>query len=96
MNLLHRNVFVDVGFPPDEAVVLALHSDAAIALSRWIRRRKLTQAAAAKRLKLTQPTVSCILNGNIQRFSTDFLIRACIRAGITVRVSFTLPTKKKP
>lgn len=96
MNLLEKNSYLASGFPPDEAVMLALHSDAAIALSRWIRRRKLTQAQAAATLRLPQPTVSCILRGNIQRFSTDFLIKACIRAGITVRASFSLPTDAKP
>jgi predicted XRE-type DNA-binding protein len=45
-----------------------------------------TQAAAAKRLGLTQPRMNDLLRGRIAKFSLDALIDLATRAGLKVRV----------
>lgn len=45
-----------------------------------------TQAAAAKRLGLTQPRMNDLLRGRISKFSLDALIDLATRAGLSVRV----------
>jgi predicted XRE-type DNA-binding protein len=45
-----------------------------------------TQAAAAKRLGLTQPRMNDLLRGRINKFSLDALINLATRAGLSVRV----------
>jgi predicted XRE-type DNA-binding protein len=45
-----------------------------------------TQAAAAKRLGLTQPRMNDLLRGRINKFSLDALINVATRAGLSVRV----------
>jgi predicted XRE-type DNA-binding protein len=45
-----------------------------------------TQAAAAKRLGLTQPRMNDLLRGRINKFSLDALINVAARAGLSVRV----------
>jgi predicted XRE-type DNA-binding protein len=45
-----------------------------------------TQAAAAKRLGLTQPRMNDLLRGRIAKFSLDALLDIAARAGLTVRV----------
>lgn len=46
----------------------------------------MTQAAAAKRLGLTQPRMNDLLRGRINKFSLDALINLATRAGLSVRV----------
>ena len=68
---------------PDMATVQALRSDVALQLARFTRRMGLTQAAAAKRLGLPQPTLkSKIINGRVSDVSLELLIRAAARAGL--------------
>jgi predicted XRE-type DNA-binding protein len=52
------------------------------AVSKW----RLTQAATAKRLGLTQPRLNDLLRGRINKFSLDALINIAMAAGLQVRV----------
>ncbi len=87
------NVFRDLGFPPEEAENLRTRADLMIELTKLIRARHLTQTAAAKWLGVTQPRISDLMRGKIDRFSTDNLIEMLGHAGL--RVSFTLKPRRK-
>jgi predicted XRE-type DNA-binding protein len=78
------NVFRDLGFPPGEAAHLLLRSDLMIEAERVIRRRRLTQTAAAKLFGVSQPRVSDLHRGRIDRFSLDALVRLLARAGVRI------------
>ena len=78
----HGDVFIDLGFPPERAAELRLRSEALRALDRWIRQRRLTQAAAAKLLGTTQARISNIKGGRINQFSLDILVIFAVRAGL--------------
>jgi predicted XRE-type DNA-binding protein len=80
------NIFLDLGFPPQEAAVMLLRAQLAEALRVWMEREKLTQARAAKRLKIGQPRVSEIARGKVELLSLDYLVRLCAKAGIPVAV----------
>src|SRR5450830_1556147 len=80
------NVFADVGFPPEEAEHLRIRADLMIELTRVMQDRGLTQAAAAKLLGVTQPRISDLMRGKIDRFSIDTLIAMLARAGFSVTV----------
>ena len=60
-----------------------------IRLTRLIEARRLTQAQAARLLGVTQPRISDLVRGKIDRFSVDSLIEMLGRAGarITILVS---------
>lgn len=60
---------------------LALH------IRRTIKSRKLTQAQAAALLRLDQPKVSSIVNGHLEGFSTDRLMRFLTDLGCDVQIS---------
>ena len=81
------DVFRDVGFSPEEAASLKIRSDLMIKLSEIIKRRKLTQAAAAKLMGVTQPRVSDLVRGKVDLFSIDTLIDMISRAGGTVQIA---------
>ena len=80
------NVFRDLGFPPQEAEHLLVRTDLMIRIEKELKRRGVTQAAAARLLGVSQPRVSDQLRGRIDLFSTDMLIDLLARLGSRVRV----------
>jgi predicted XRE-type DNA-binding protein len=87
------NVFRDLGFGPEEAENLRVRSNLMIELSKLIKARRLTQAEAAKLFGVTQPRVSDLVRGKIDRFSVDSLIEMLGRAGIGVH--FTTKRRRR-
>ncbi len=79
------NVFRDLGFSVEEAEHLLVRADLLIQLQKALASRGLTQAKAAKILRVTQPRVSDLLRGPIDLFSTDSLIDMLARLGVHVR-----------
>jgi len=67
------NVFADLGLPrPEERLAKA---SLALEIERVIRKRGLSQAAAAEALGIDQPKVSALRNGRLNGFSVERLIR---------------------
>ena len=63
-----------------------MRADLLIQVQKTITLRRLTQAEAAKVLRVTQPRVSDLLRGRIDLFSTDALIDMLARLGVGVRL----------
>ena len=84
-----ENVFSDLGFSEDEAENLKIRADLMIELTKLIEAQGLTQAAAAGVLGVTQPRVSDLIRGKIDRFSIDTLIEMLGHAGACVSVVVT-------
>ena len=74
------NVFEDIGASPEEAQNLLIRSRLMLRLRDVISDRKLTQARAAKLFGVTQPRVSDLVRGRVDRFSVDSLIAMLDRA----------------
>lgn len=87
------NVFQDLGFPAEEAENLRLRADLMIQLTKLIQKRGLTQARAARLLGVTQPRISDLTRGKIDRFSIDTLVEMLGHAG--VRVSIVVKTRRR-
>ena len=69
-----------------EAASMKARAATMIAIRAAVARWGVTQAAAAKRLGLTQPRLNDLLRGRINKFSLDALIDLATRAGLSVRV----------
>jgi predicted XRE-type DNA-binding protein len=80
------NVFLDLGFPAHEAVVMLLRCELAEALRKWMDREGCTQAQAAKRLGVSQPRISEIARNKVDKLSLDYLVSLCAKAGVSVKV----------
>jgi predicted XRE-type DNA-binding protein len=80
------NVFRDLGFTPEEATNLKLRSDLMIRVSKVIDDRGLTQSQAARLFGVTQPRISDLVRGKIDRFSIDTLIAMLGHAGVRVQI----------
>lgn len=87
---IHRgsdNVFADLGFAAEEAANLQLRSTLMIALRKRLTALGATQAQAARLFGVSQPRVSDLLRGKIDRFSVDTLIKMLGQLGAEVRIS---------
>ena len=78
------NVFADLGFaePEEELTKAQLASH----IRQVIRRRRLTQAAAAAVMGVDQPKVSALLNGRLANFSSERLMRLLTTLGQDVEI----------
>ncbi len=80
------NVFRDLGFSKQEAENLKIRADLMIQLSKVIEGRGLTQAQAATLFGVTQPRISDLVRGKIDRFSIDTLVAMLGHAGIRIQI----------
>jgi predicted XRE-type DNA-binding protein len=80
------NVFRDLGFPKPEAENLKIRTDLMIRLSKVIEGRRLTQTQAATLFGVTQPRISDLVRGKIDRFSIDTLVAMLGHAGIRIQI----------
>jgi predicted XRE-type DNA-binding protein len=78
------NIFIDLGFAPDEAAVLQMRADLMVDLRKFIEAKKLTQAKAAAIFGVSQSRVSDLIRGKWERFSLEMLITLATRAGMRV------------
>ncbi len=76
------NVFLDLGFDPAEARVMAFRAEVMIRLEQQLKAKGWTQAEAARHLGITQPRVSRLIKGRWQDFSLDMLLTLAARAGL--------------
>jgi predicted XRE-type DNA-binding protein len=78
------NVFADLGFKDPELHLVK--ASLVLELTRVIRKRRLTQRAAARMLGVDQPKISALLRGRFAGFSIERLIRLLIAAGQEVSI----------
>jgi predicted XRE-type DNA-binding protein len=78
------NVFIDLGYSPDEAAILQMRADLMADLRKFIKAKRLTQAKAAEILGVSQSRISDLIRGKWERFSLEMLITLATRAGMRV------------
>ena len=81
------NVFADLGFSPEESVLLAMRAELMARLRETIAERGWTQADAASHLGIGQSRVSDLVRGKWEKFSLDMLVTLATRAGRKVVVA---------
>jgi len=74
---------------PDRAANLKVRAKLMNRLDAYIQEQGLTQKDAAERFGVPQSRVSLLVNGRISKFTVDYLINMCTRAGIEVNVTFS-------
>jgi predicted XRE-type DNA-binding protein len=80
------NVFVDLGYSPDEAAILQMRADLMADLRKYINNKKLTQTSAAKIFGVSQSRVSDLITGKWEKFSLEMLITLVTKAGMHVKL----------
>lgn len=88
------NVFEDLGFPNPE--LEQLKSALSFEIFTILKRRKLTQAQAAKVLGIDQPQVSRLKNADFSRFSVERLFNFLNRLGRDVDIQINRSKDETP
>jgi len=95
------NLFLELGFSPEEAKRLHAASRRQISaarllkqqlmeeLSAWIEEHHLKQSQAAKILMVSRPRVSDVVNKKTSKFSIDTLVEMLSRVGKPVRLAIS-------
>ena len=78
------NVFIDLGFSPEEAAILQMRAELMADLRKFLQAKKLTQVKAAEILGVSQSRVSDLTRGKWERFSLEMLIILSTKAGMHV------------
>ncbi len=86
---VNDNLFEDLGFESDEAVNLKIRADLIIDLQKYIKKQNWTQQEAADFFDETQPRISNLINGDIERFSIDKLVQMIAKTGMQIKVEVT-------
>jgi len=82
-----KTLFRDIGFSGEAAENLRIRAELMILLTKLIGRRGLTQAKAARLFGVSQPRISDLVRGRIDRFSIDSLVEMLGHAGARVSLS---------
>ncbi len=80
------NVFIDLGYSPEDAAILQMRADLMAKLRKLIEAKKLTQVDAAKILCVSQSRISDLIRGKWEKFSLEMLVTLATRAGMHVRL----------
>lgn len=75
-----------------ESSNLRMRSEIVTALRKFIETEGLTQADAAKRLKVSQSRISDLTRGKISRFSLDALVNMVTDAGLEINIRIKSPS----
>jgi len=83
------NVFTDLGFNEEEATNLKLRSQLMIEVDKALAEKNMTQVAAAKALDISQPRVSDLIRGKVDKFTIDMLVNILTKLGhkVTMRIA---------
>jgi len=81
-----RSVWDAIERTPAQAANMKARSEMMLAIRESVEGWQVTQAAAARRLGLTQPRMNDLIRGRINKFSLDALINLAARAGLLIRV----------
>ena len=95
------NLFLELGFEPDEAACLHTELKQRISdtkllkeqlmeeLSKWILENHLKQAEASEILKVSRPRVSDVVNKKASKFTIDTLVDMLSRVGKPVKLAIS-------
>jgi predicted XRE-type DNA-binding protein len=80
------NIWEAIEDTPAEAENMKLRSTLMMALSEHIVSMGMSQADAAKRFGVTQPRISDLMQGKIDRFGLDALVNMAASAGLHIKI----------
>ena len=81
------NIFLDLGFPPEEAAILQMRSEMMADLRKFIESKKLTQSKAAEIFGISQSRVSDLIRGKWEKFSLEMLIALATKTGMRISLN---------
>ena len=89
MKLEYNNIFDVITNDKAQASDFQTRSDLMIAIRDIISVKKWSQAVAAKKMGVSQPRISDLVNGRIEKFSIDKLMNCLYRIGFRFKPVYT-------
>lgn len=88
-HVTNGSVFDDLGFSESEAENLKIRAALMRAIEKYINEKKLTQRNAALLMRVSQPRISDLMRGKIEKFTIDMLVNmlACTHASISLVIN---------
>lgn len=87
-----RNVFEDLGFPPEEAAALKLKTDLHTNIVKYA--GQYSQGQLQTILDEPQPRVSDLMRGKMSKFSLETLVIYAEKLGLHTEIKTTAPKKQ--
>jgi predicted XRE-type DNA-binding protein len=87
--ITRNTAYEALGFSPEESAVRAIRVLLAAEIERFVKRRRMTQTMAAK-------FFSNVLNGKLQGFTIDLLVKMVRKTGRVPTVSFRRAGRERP
>ena len=84
-----ENIYRDLGFPEAESVNLLARAELMMTIEKTIKEKGLTQSEAAKLLGVSQPRLSDLYKGKLEKFTIDMLVKWLSKLGKQVTISVT-------
>ncbi|NWO04601.1 MAG: XRE family transcriptional regulator [Alteromonadaceae bacterium] len=91
-----NTAFELISSDPVEYNSMAMRSKLIVILTKFIRDQGWTQTSAAKKLGVSQPRISNLMNGKIDKFSVDMLLEILFKLGYTLDMRFNPMDHKNP
>lgn len=91
-----QNLYELFSEDPVEFNLKALKAKLAVALVALIREREWSQVIAAEKLHVTQPRMSNLFRGKLDKFSIDALLQMLVRVGYKLETDFDPTNEKEP
>lgn len=86
MTVSSGNVFLDLGFAPDQAAAMMTRETLLIELEKELRKRGKKQRELAEELGIPRTRISEVFHHKTDRFSVDKLVSLLYRAGKRVEI----------
>lgn len=94
--LMNKNLFAGIASSQEELSLLILKSKLWSVVTSIVTERNLTQREAAELLSVSQPRVSNMMKGQLEKFSLDFFIEALVSLGYKLDLDFTPHNREQP
>lgn len=93
---MSQNIFELSTADPVEYNMKHLKTQLFMVLITLIRQKNWTQTKAAKELKVSQPRVSNLFKGQLEKFSIDMLMEMLVRSGYKLDADFNPENESTP
>ncbi len=78
------SILNDLGFDDSEAENLKIRASLMRAIEKYITEHKLTQTTAARLMGVSQPRISDLITGKIDKFTIDMLVNMLTKAHVSI------------
>lgn len=93
---MKQSLFAGIASDQSELSLLILKSKLWSVVTKIITERNLTQRQAADLLNVSQPRISNMMKGRLEKFSMDFFIEALVHLGYKLDLDFTPHNDEQP